>query len=88
MKPDNKQLVGYSDADFAGVLNDRYSTTGNIILLSNGALSWLSKKQQIVHKLEAVWQLSKNIVALSQLSLQIRSIPRSSLVVIVWYVSY
>jgi len=48
MKSDNKQFVGYSDAGFAGDLDDRHSTTGNIILLSNGALSWLSKKQQIL----------------------------------------
>ena len=47
-KSDDKQLVGYSDADFAGDLDDRHSTTGNIFLLSNGAVSWLSKKQPIV----------------------------------------
>ena len=41
------QLTGYSDADFA---NDetRHSTTGNVFIMSNGAISWLSKKQTTV----------------------------------------
>jgi len=41
------KLTGYSDADFA---NDetRHSTTGNVFIMSNGAISWLSKKQTTV----------------------------------------
>ena len=45
---DNGQLIGYSDADYAGDLDDRHSTTGNLFLISNGPVSWFSKKQQIV----------------------------------------
>jgi hypothetical protein len=41
-------LVGYSDADYAGDLDDRHSTSGNIFVLSGGAISWLSKRQPTV----------------------------------------
>jgi hypothetical protein len=43
-------LICYSDADFAGDLNDRKSTSGNIILFGGTAVSWLSKKQGCVAK--------------------------------------
>lgn len=42
------QLIGYSDADYAGDLDDRHSTSGNVFLMCNGAVNWLSKKQPIV----------------------------------------
>ena len=41
-------LVGFSDADWAGDQNDRKSTSGYIFQLSNGAVSWRSKKQSCV----------------------------------------
>ena len=41
-------LIGFSDADWAGDQDDCHSTTGNIFLLSGGAVSWLSKNQAIV----------------------------------------
>lgn len=44
-KPDSGALIGYSDADWAGDQDDCRSTTGNIFVLSGGAVSWLSKKQ-------------------------------------------
>ena len=45
---DSGNLIGYSDADWAGCLDDRHSTTGNLFLLSGGAISWMSKKQAVV----------------------------------------
>ena len=45
---DNCSFIGYSDADWAGDQNDRHSTTGNIFLMADGPISWLSKKQPIV----------------------------------------
>lgn len=41
-------LTGYSDADWAGDLESRRSTTGFIFNLGSGAISWKSKKQPSV----------------------------------------
>ena len=38
-------LVAYTDADYAGDLNDRKSRSGDILLLNNGPVLWLSRKQ-------------------------------------------
>ena len=48
VKSENGGLVGYSDADWAGDVDNRHSTTGVLFLMSGGPVSWLSKKQQIV----------------------------------------
>jgi KUP system potassium uptake protein len=48
MKSDGGELVGYSDADWAGDVDDRHSTTGNLFLMAGGPVSWLSKKQPVV----------------------------------------
>jgi len=47
-KSQNQELIGYTDADWAGDLDDRHSTTGNIFVMGGGPISWLSKKQAIV----------------------------------------
>ena len=47
-KLESSTLVGYSDADWAGDLDDRHSTSGNLFLLAGGPVSWLSKKQSTV----------------------------------------
>lgn len=44
----NPDLLAYSDADYAGDLVTRRSTTGYIFLLSNGPISWCSQRQKIV----------------------------------------
>ena len=41
-------LYGYSDANWAGDLDGRRSTTGNLFLVASGPVSWLSKKQATV----------------------------------------
>lgn len=40
------EIIGSSDADWAGNLDDRSSTSGFTFLYGGGALSWKSKKQQ------------------------------------------
>jgi hypothetical protein len=40
--------VGYSDADWAGDLDNRRSTTGYVFMLSGAAVSWSSKWQKTV----------------------------------------
>ena len=47
-KTNDGQLIGYSDADWAGDLDDRHSTTGNLFIMAGGSIDWLSKKQGVV----------------------------------------
>ncbi|XP_067034756.1 uncharacterized protein [Acropora muricata] len=42
------ECVGFSDADWAGDVNDRKSTSGYLFQLCGGAISWRSKKQPCV----------------------------------------
>ncbi len=41
-------MIGYSDADWGGDINDRKSTAGYIFKLNCGAVSWRNKKQTCV----------------------------------------
>jgi hypothetical protein len=43
-----KTIEGYADADWAGSLDDRRSTTGYVFILHGGAITWNSKKQPTV----------------------------------------
>ena len=45
---DNLDLVGYSDADFAGCVDSRKSTYGYIFIMAGGAVSWRSVKQTLI----------------------------------------
>ena len=45
---EQSELMGYSDSDWAGDLDDRKSTSGYVFLLSGAAVSWRSKKQSCV----------------------------------------
>lgn len=47
-KNESNELVGFSDSDYAGDLEDRNSTSGQVFMLSSGVVSWSSKKQQVV----------------------------------------
>ena len=41
-------VIGYSDADWAGCINTRRSTSGYIFMFQGAPISWSSKKQQSV----------------------------------------
>ena len=41
-------LVGFSDFDWGGSLDDRKSTSGNCFSFGSGLITWSSKKQSIV----------------------------------------
>ena len=41
-------MIAFSDADWAKDMDDRHSTTGNLFVMSGGAISWLSRKQPVV----------------------------------------
>ena len=42
------EVIGYSDADFAGCQDSRKSTSGYIFMLAGGAISWKSVKHTLV----------------------------------------
>jgi transposase InsO family protein len=42
----NNVLVAYSDADFAGDVETRRSTSGFVLILNNGAISWFTRRQR------------------------------------------
>jgi len=44
----NLELIGYSDADFAGDIVDRKSTSGFVFTRGGAAISWMSRKQSMV----------------------------------------
>jgi hypothetical protein len=45
---DDYKLVGYSDSDWGGDVDDRKSTSGFVFYIGNTAFTWMSKKQPIV----------------------------------------
>ena len=38
------EVIGYTDANFAGDVDDRKSTSGHVFLFGGTTVSWLSKK--------------------------------------------
>ena len=58
------QLQGYTDADWQGDLDDRKSTSGYLFTLAGGAISWSSKKQDLValSSMEAEYIVASEVV--------------------------
>ena len=46
--PVSNGLIGYTDADYAGDLETRRSTTGYLFLLHGGPVAWISRRQSCV----------------------------------------
>ena len=46
-RSDQLEITGYSDSDFAGCLDSLRSTSGYIIMLVGGAVSWCNAKQTL-----------------------------------------
>ena len=47
-KVEDYKLVGYSDSDWCGDIDDRKSTSSYVFFMGNTTFTWLSKKQPIV----------------------------------------
>ena len=47
-KLNKSDVFGYSDSDHAGDVSDRKSTNGYVFMMAGSAISWASKKQNIV----------------------------------------
>jgi hypothetical protein len=43
---DHDELIGYTDADYAGDLDTRKSTSGYVLIYQGGAVSWASRRQR------------------------------------------
>lgn len=43
-----RELVAFTDSDYAGDIDDRKSTSGYVFLLGSGSIAWASKKQAVV----------------------------------------
>ena len=48
LKSSNLRLIGFTDLDWAGFVDDKKSTSGYVFSLGSGAVTWTSKKQQAV----------------------------------------
>lgn len=47
-RKDDLEVVGYTDSDLAGDLDNRKSTGGYVFLFGGGAVSWKSAKQTVI----------------------------------------
>jgi hypothetical protein len=47
-KKGDHQLIGYSDSDYAGDIDDRKSTSGMLFCLGSSPITWNSGKQKVV----------------------------------------
>jgi hypothetical protein len=52
-KHDHLEVEGYTDADWAGSINDRKSTSGYFTFVGGNLVTWHSKKQNVVARLSA-----------------------------------
>jgi len=66
----NDQLTGYTDSDWANDSADRKSQRGHVFLLCNGAVSWQSRKQDLI----AMSTLEAEYIACSEGSRETKSL--------------
>jgi len=52
-KGDNLKIDGYTDADWAGSIQDRRSTSGYFTFVGGNLITWRSKKQEVVARSSA-----------------------------------
>jgi hypothetical protein len=60
------KLIGYSDSDWGGSVDDMKSTSGYCFVLGTGIFSWCSKKQEIVAQSTAEAEFMAATAAVNQ----------------------
>ena len=67
-KTEDYKLVGYSNSDWCGDIDDRKSTSGYVLFIGNTTFTWLSKKQSIMtlstceaEYVAASWSVSRDM---------------------------
>ncbi|XP_038885821.1 uncharacterized mitochondrial protein AtMg00810-like [Benincasa hispida] len=65
-KVENFKLQGYSDSDWAGLLDDMKSTSGYCFTFGSGCFSWCSKNQDIVAQSTAEAEFIATMTAVNQ----------------------
>jgi hypothetical protein len=69
----NYDVIAYSDADWAGDKKTRKSTTGGVIILAGGPVSWISTRQRSIAlstqeaELMSMTEICKDVIYLNQL---------------------
>ncbi|XP_062080965.1 secreted RxLR effector protein 161-like [Humulus lupulus] len=82
---ENLRVVGYSDSDFCGSVDDLKSTSGYIFTLASAAISWKSVKQNLItsstmyDEFVACYGASLQVVWLKNLIIEIRVVDSISL---------
>ncbi|RVW91615.1 hypothetical protein CK203_024166 [Vitis vinifera] len=60
-------VVGFCDADFAGCIDDKKSTTGYIFMMAGGAVSWKVSSRHLQHPQlwrQSMWHVMRLVVML------------------------
>lgn len=65
-KIDDSEMVGYCDADHAGDLDERRSTTGYVFQLQGGAVSWATRKQPTIALSSTEAELMSMVAAIQE----------------------
>ena len=82
-KKGSQECICYSDADWAGDVNDRKSTSSYLFQISGGAVTWSSKKQSCVAlstaeaEYVALSSAAQEAVWMRQLTTELQSSPKA-----------